>query len=273
MAIRDLLLNYINQVTTVVIQETQINSLDPDKIGSIGTDLAEILLGFLPTLSSAQINGGTALPNGGADGDLYFRSNGGNVTIYRNVDGTWGPLGSFPIGFTLADGKMVGLNVYIKDNIVTVTAGQWVVNGSPYDKAVQTQFNIPTAHNTLQRQDLIYAGAADDAIGYVIGTPGMGQPNTPANSIIVDVIIVPALSTLAKPYFVFNSFGVESTVSALTPEFIKSLPIYDTVAALEASNLVDYAPYRTSSGFLKYKAPEIGAMNNNTQISNDSLIA
>src|SRR5690606_2690358 len=48
-------------------------------------------------------------------------------------------------------------------------------------------------------------------------------------------------------------FLLETGGGVLTPEIVESLPLIDTVTALEASSLEQYAPYRTSSGFIKYK--------------------
>ncbi|WP_026904567.1 hypothetical protein [Pedobacter glucosidilyticus] len=41
----------------------------------------------------------------------------------------------------------------------------------------------------------------------------------------------------------------------LSATVIQSLPVYDTEDALQQSSLLDYEPYRTSTGFVKYKMP------------------
>ena len=222
MAIQDQLQAYIEQVTTVISQETQPDTLDPNTIGDMGTDLADILYDYLPNQNRFVVTAGTASPTGGGDTDIYYRGVAGGIEVYRNILGTWTLLATIPVGFTLPDGILVGLRTSVAADVVTVTSGAWSIANAKYAKSTQTQFTLAAKDANFDRWDFIYADENDDVLiltGTATSTPV--KPAIPANTIEVDYIYVPAVGLaypLSNPNVDAGLPVVRKTIAAAQPD-------------------------------------------------------
>lgn len=218
MAIEDLLLAYKQQVNTEVSQETQPDTIDPDKVGSIGTDLADILIDFLPQQNKFSVGSGDDFPIGGSDTDMYFRSLSGAIQVIRNIDGVWTVLATIAVGITLPDGILIGLRTSILANVVTVSDGAWSIDNIKFSKDTQTQFTLEPKDISFDRWDLIWADK-DALIRIVTGTPSLVpvKPEIPIElggpdyGITVDYVYVPAIG---QPYLLT---GQPTTITTATP--------------------------------------------------------
>lgn len=219
MAVEDLLLAYKLQVTTDVSQETLPDTLDPGKIGSIGTDLADILIPELPKQNRFNVGAGTSFPIGGADTDLYYRAIVNGIQILRNIEGVWTLLATIPIGISLPDGIFVGLRTSILVDIVSVTSGAWIISNVKYSKSTQTQFTLAAKHLSFDRWDLIYADT-NNQILILTGTPTLTpvKPTIPANCIVVDYAYIPAIGS---PYLLAGQ-SISVTSAAPIPALTSS---------------------------------------------------
>lgn len=210
---------YIVSAMTNVTTKVTINSISPVDVGDIGTDLADLLLPYLQIINNYGLTGGTTAPNDidGQDLDQYIRINGTTFYVYRKVGGTWGtPLVQLTFGVTFPDGPLINLRVAVSGFDATVTPGGWVINNVIYQKLTQTAFVIPAADLNFDRYDLIYA----DTSGQVLYTAGVASstpafPTTPANTIVVDYIIVPSSSSGNLPYSYYGSAGGDPASSKL----------------------------------------------------------
>lgn len=205
MAIIDQLIAYTTQVSTDISTETTADSLDPSIIGSMGTDLADILKDFLPKQNNFIVTAGTDFPLGGGDTDLYFRYIAGNIQVYRNIIGIWTELATIPISFGIPDGIMVGLRLSVLSQTVTITPGAYIIDNAKYSVDVQTQFTLDPADLSFDRWDLVYADKFDDLI-IITGTPTLVpiKPDLPTECIVVDYIYIPAVGlpyALSSPPF------------------------------------------------------------------------
>jgi len=228
MAIVDLLITYIDQVTTEVSQETTPDSLDPNKIGDIGTDLANILKDFLPAQNRFNISAGTDFPTGGEDTDLYYRYISGGIQILRNIVGVWTLLATIPFGFLIPDGILVGLRVSVITTTATVTPGAWVIDNVKYSKDTQTEFTLAAKDPSFDRWDLIYADENNDIlIETGIATLVPVKPDIPADCILVDYVYVPAVGL---PYALGSP--PQSSISPEPLEILASMQDVDGIYTL-----------------------------------------
>lgn len=219
MGIVDLLSSYKSQVTSGVSQETQLNTLDPDIIGSIGTDLADILLSELPKQNRFDIDSGAAHPIGGADTDLYYKSVANGLQVYRNINGAWTLLTTIPIGIALPDGVLVGLRTSISTTTVTVSRGAWIIDNVKYNKDTQTEFTLAPKNASFDRWDLVYADK-NNAVLIQTGVAALVpvKPAIPANCIDVDYVYVPSVN----PAYLLTGQSFSATSPAPIPAFSTS---------------------------------------------------
>lgn len=217
MAIEDLLIAYKLDKNTTIAQQVNINTIDPDMAANIGIDLADILIGELPKQNRFGITASELDPVGGADTDTHYKSILNGIQIHRNVAGVWTLLATIATGVTLPDGILVGLRASLTFPTVTIFPGAWAIANVKYTKAVNTELNINVADLNFSRYDLIYANTFG-IIGYVAGvasaTPAF--PATPANSIIVDYVVVPSSSSGNLPYmFYAGAASAQSNVTGI----------------------------------------------------------
>lgn len=209
-ALEDLLWAYIQQVTLDISQETELDSISPDMVGSIGTDLANILRNELPKIVAGNISAGPDLPTGGEDKDLYYQSGLDGITIHKNTGGVWNSIAVIPIGLTsLVDGVLTGLRVSMAGFVATVSSGSWIIQNGLFRKANQSQFTLGAAHATLLRYDLIYANKNNEVL-LIAGTPGEAPvaPDLPANTILVETITVPSVASGKAPFSDFAQVDI-----------------------------------------------------------------
>lgn len=192
MSIQNDIAAYKQVVNNDVSTQTDPNSIAPNTVGSIGIDLADIILPELLKINGFVISGGAALPTGGTINDVYLRSALNAIQIYRNINNVWQQVGTLPLGVTYPDGILIGLRTQINAYIVTVSPGSWAINNVRYNKDTQTQLTVSPQDINYGRWDLIYADSAN-AIGLVTGVASTSpvKPALPANSILVDYVYVP----------------------------------------------------------------------------------
>lgn len=194
MAIENELAAYKAQVNNDVSTQSDPDSIAPDVVGSIGTDLADILLPELLKINNFNATGGTGIPAGGQPKDIYFKSNLNEIQIWRNVNGAWQQISTIPLGISYPDGIILGLRTSINGYIVTVSPGTWAIANAAYSKAVQTQLTIDPKDINYGRWDLIYANTANQILlskGVASNVPA--KPVLPANSILVDYVYIPSV--------------------------------------------------------------------------------
>lgn len=211
---------YIIAVVAAITSKTGINTISPENVGDADTDFANLILPYLQWVADGggEVTGGTAEPDDvdGADTDWYFRINAGRFYVYRKFSGSWMALVDLEIGYSFPDGPLINLRVAVSGSDATVTPGGWVINNVIYQKLTQTAFVIPAADLNFDRYDLIYADTNGDVLyqqGVASSTPAF--PTTPANTIVVDYIIVPSSSSGALPYSYYGSAGGDPANSKL----------------------------------------------------------
>lgn len=205
--------DYKNQIDTDITTKTAANSIEPVVVGNGYTDLVNLLTPYIESINNQTYYEGSGVPSDllGEDLDLYARTQ-NPIVIYRKEAGTWVVKWTIPLGFTFSDGPIVGLRCSLSGSALTVTAGQWSVGGTLYTKLTQTGFTISTAHATLETQDIVYASNGDDQVLFLAGTPGLGQPTLPANSVLIEIAVIPSVASGASPYLVYgNTLGVDTS--------------------------------------------------------------
>jgi len=192
MAIENQINAYKAQVNNDVSTQSDPNSIAPDVVGSIGTDLADIILPELLKINNFKATGGTAIPVGGQPKDIYYKSNLNEIQIWRNVNGAWEQSGTIPLGISYPDGIILGLRTSISAYVVTISAGNWAIANAGYSKANQTQLTLNPRDVNFGRWDLIYANTANQIL-LSTGVPSNIplKPALPANAIIVDYAYIP----------------------------------------------------------------------------------
>lgn len=194
--------SYKAGVNTTVTTQTTVNSIDPVAVGSIGTDLADLLLPYLQSINNQGYSQGTSIPSDlvGDDLNLYYQQLIAGFSIWRKENGVW--IQRITMAFVIVeDGILSGLRTFIEGVTVTVSSGTWSISNIRYSKATQTQFTVPNADANWMRYDLIYATNAGTIL-YLAGTASSSPiyPNTPANSVVVDYVIVPSVASTSLPY-------------------------------------------------------------------------
>lgn len=195
-----------------ITSKTVVNSISPEDVGDANTDLADLILPYLQLVANGggDITGGTDEPDDlvGSDGDIYYRINGFTFYVYRKESGTWVAKVNLTIGILLPDGPLINLRVAVNGLDAVVSPGGWVINNIIYSKGTSTGFTIPTPDLNFYRYDLIYANTSGNIL-YLAGTASSTPnfPATPANSIVVDYIIVPSLASGEQPYSYYGNGG------------------------------------------------------------------
>lgn len=207
-------LTVVNNITSKVA----INSISPENVGDSDTDLADLIQPWLEMVEFGQeVFGETYAPTiEGSDGDWWFQISGGTFYVYRKISGSWVAKVNLTIGIVFPDGPLINLRVAVSGFDATVTPGGWVINNVIYQKLTQTAFVIPVADLNFDRYDLIYADTNGDVLyqqGVASSTPAF--PTTPANTIVVDYIIVPSSSSGNLPYSYYGSAGGDPASSKL----------------------------------------------------------
>lgn len=206
---------YKISVVTNITSKTDADSISPEDVGDANTDLADLILPYLINVAAGggAISGGTDEPDDieGEDGDIYYRISGGQFYVYRKESGTWIAYVNLTFGIILPDGPLINLRVAVNGLDATVTPGGWVIDNVLYEKGTQTAFTIPAPDLNFYRYDLIYANNAGQVL-YLAGTAASTPnfPTTPADSIVVDYIIVPSSSSGEQPYSYYGNGGFQN---------------------------------------------------------------
>lgn len=227
--------NYLAAMRPAISEKTDPDTISPEDVGETGlADLVEILDSeiVVPNISGG---GPTPVASFGNSGDFYLQS-GNPVIVWQKISGTWTNKGTLEMGVTFPDGNF-SVKTSLDAGVVTATPGYWFISNNQYIKTTQTQFNISSAHATLETQDLVYADTNDEIL-FTEGTPGMGQPTLPANCVLIDVAIIPSVASGDDPYL---SLGftetnettiIKTTVNASQDDISGSDPYYLPVAYL-----------------------------------------
>lgn len=202
-------------VNANVSSQTDPNSIDPTTVGDIGIDLANLLLPYIEKSNNQTIFSGNTLPTTllGADLDLYYYKQPSFFEIYRKEAGVWVLKVNVPFGLQLPDGNLT-VRTSISGFIVTATKGGWIISNVVYQKATQTQLTVNAADLNFGRIDLIYADTSNN----IIYLAGVAQsipvaPAQPANTALIDQVIVPSQSSGNTPYLLFG--GEDPSASGL----------------------------------------------------------
>lgn len=218
MPIVDQLQAYKVQVNADISTQTDPDSITPDLVGSIGVDLADILLGELPKINNFDVKAGAAIPTGGQDTFMYFRGTLSGIEIYRKIGAIWTLLGTIPLGITYPDGILSGLRTSLASNIVTVTPGSWAISNVKYNKNTQTQFTLAAKDVNFDRWDLIYANKLNQILILTgIATLIPVKPTIPVDCLEVDYVYIPAIGS---PYLLAGQ-----VVISTTPEPLEALAV------------------------------------------------
>lgn len=117
----------------------------------------------------------------------------------------------------LPDGIISGIDQTVNNltdpKVLSVSTGQWRIANVAYNNNAIANFNIPTAHSTLDRIDRIYLYTS--GVNYQVGTAGSGIPSIPLGAIGLIPFTVPAgggditepSPTLSAQYAVMNSLN------------------------------------------------------------------
>lgn len=219
MGIRADLLAYDATVNTNVTVKVAVNSIDPVDVGNIGTDLSATIVDVLERSNQETITSGTAAPldASGADGDRYFQNTGSVTYEWRKTGGTWVNNATISLGVTFPDGPLTNLRTSISAMIVTVTAGSWAISNVIYQKATQTQFTLSASDLNFTRYDLIYANSSNQVLiltGIAASTPVV--PTLPANSVQVDVAVIPSSSSGVAAYLQSGAVSGSANIVTVT---------------------------------------------------------
>jgi hypothetical protein len=196
---------YNNAINNDISTQTTPNSIPPEVVGAGYTDLADLLEPYINSINNEALLSGAGVPSNslGSDLDLYYRQT-NPIEIYRKISGVWVLQVSLPIGFTLPEGNLT-VRTSIAGFLVTATKGGWVINNTVYQKNTQTQLSVDPADLNFGRIDNIYANTSNNIL-YQVGTAQSSPvaPTLPANTILIDQVIVPASSSGDDPYLLFG---------------------------------------------------------------------
>ncbi len=234
----------VNEDITV---QTDPNSIPPETVGGFLVQMADIVEEYFPGGYTGFSNGASEPnPLAGEDKDIYFQD-GTPVKVWQKQGATWLNVANIVIPLTFPDGNFT-VRTYLKQGTATASSGFWYIDNGQYQKATQTQFTISAANGTLETQDLIYANKLNQIL-YTQGTPGLGQPALPANTVLIDVVIIPSTSSAADPYLLLGQTQevVESsilTVSATADAngqvdlSAMSIPDFPIMSAYQNNNII-----------------------------------
>ena len=134
---------------------------------------------------------GPGVATGGSAGQVLSKNSGADFdTEWSDPPAT---------GAIAPDGITTGLSVSISGLSVSVTTGQWRINGTTYHTTSITSLTLDTADTTDARIDLIYADNTN-TVSALTGTasPNPVKPSLPANSIeIVVALVTPTGSSVS----------------------------------------------------------------------------
>lgn len=195
-------------INTDISTQTTPNSIPPEVVGAGYTDLADLLEPYINAINNQALLFGTGVPSDlvGQDLDLYFQQT-NPINLYRKLSGSWVLQGSLPIDFTLPEGNL-SVMTSITGFTVTASRGGWVINNTVYQKATQTLITVTGADANLDRYDLIYADELNQIL-YLQGTASVSPvvPSLPADTTMIDTVIVPSVASNNTPYLVFGGGG------------------------------------------------------------------
>lgn len=235
-----------NEITTVILED----SIEPSTVGDILKQMLDETAVLVEPINNQNYFSGSGIPSSGVGEnlDLYYRLQ-NPVDIYRKEAGAWVLKVSIPLGFTFADGPLIGLRTTFFVNYIAVTYGQWSIDGILYSKSTRTEFTITPADPLLERTDIIYASNSDDSISYLAGTPGF-DPVLPANSVLIDTLYVPPVVSGQSPYLLLGNVLGEVAIDKTVLSF--------TEADLETDGDLFYLPVDTSKTIIEAKYKKTG---------------
>ena len=219
--------DYKNQINTDITTKTADNSIEPVTVGNGFTDLVDLLEDPIESINNQGYSSGTSIPSDliGADLDLYYRLQ-DPVVIYRKESGSWVEKVSIPLAtLTFPDGNFT-VKTTLNAGVLTAFPGFWFISNNKYNTTTQTQFNISTADDTLETQDLIYADTNDDIL-FLAGTPGLGQPALPANCVLIDIVIIPSVANGSDPYLTFGNVIGSTEVEKVSTSYTQADLVLD----------------------------------------------
>ena len=240
------LVSYLAAMRAAISEKIDNDSISPTNVGEDGfADLVTILDAIIREPDIFSGVGDPALSMG-VDGDFYFQS-GNPVLLKKKSDGAWTVNGSIDLGIDFPDGNFT-IKTSLLGDTVTATSGFWYLDNNQYRKATPTEFTISSADNTLETQDLIYA-TTSNTILYLAGTPGLGQPALPANSVLVDVVVIPSVASGATPYLIYGQTQEVAETAVTTIDATadtngqvdlsaNAIPAYPIIAAYQNENTV-----------------------------------
>jgi hypothetical protein len=204
---------YNAQINTDITTEVDPNTISPDMVGSGYTDLADLLEPYINRINDQDLFFGTddptTVPDFGQDLDLYYQQV-NPIGIWRKEAGVWTLKGTIPIDFVLPEG-----NLTVQTNIdgfqVLATRGGWVINNTMYQKATQTLMTADAADLNFYRYDIIY-GTTTNQVLYQVGIASATPvaPTLPADTILIDQLVVPSSASGFDPYLLFGGSGVNN---------------------------------------------------------------
>ena len=198
-----------------ITTQTGPNTIPPEVVGSGYTDLANMLEPYILRINNAALLDGTAAPTSGLgqDLDLYFQQT-NPIIIWRKIAGVWQQQVELPFGVILPEGNMT-VRTLIEGLSVTASKGGWSISNVIYQKATETAITVTSADLNFTRIDNIY-GTTSNTIIYQEGTPSSTPvaPTLPANTVLIDNVIVPASSSGDAPYLLYGGsiLPTDSTV-------------------------------------------------------------
>lgn len=236
--------DYKNQIDVDITTVTTADSIEPVTVGEGFTTLVDLLAPFIESINNQTYYSGASIPSSliGVDLDLYARTQ-NPLEIYRKESGAWVLKWSIPLTVTFPDGNFT-VKTTLNADVITAFAGFWFISNNQYSTLTQTQYNISSAHATLETQDLIYADTNDEIL-FLAGTPGLGQPTLPADCVLIDVVMIPSVASGADPYLLLGNV-------------IGSTEVEKTISTYSEGDLVDdsglyYLPVSSSSNILEIK--------------------
>lgn len=187
--------------------QTGANTIPPEVVGAGYTDLANLLEPYINAINNQAILSGSTVPSSliGADLDLYYRSQPTYFELYRKEAGTWVLKVNVPFSVTLPEGNLT-VQTSIDGLNVIATKGGWVIANTVYSKATQTGITVAAADLNFYRHDIIYADTLNN-IQYLQGTASASPvtPSLPADTILIDEVVVPASSSGFEPYLLYGA--------------------------------------------------------------------
>lgn len=228
-------ISYLAAMRAAISEKVTVDTISPENVGEDGfADLVAILDAIItvPSISSGTDTPTTAL---GVSGDFYIQS-GNPAIVWQKVGSIWANKGNLSIGVVFPDGNST-VKTSLDMGVVTATPGTWFIGNTAYNKLSQTQFTLSAADATLERQDLIYSNTSNQVL-LTEGVPGGGQPALPANSVLIDVAVIPSTVSGDDPYLVLGFTDtdattiVKTTVNATQDDINGTDPYYLPVAYL-----------------------------------------